>query len=304
MVNVYISLLTFNDNTATLECLESLETLKKENYNLSVVVTDNASIDKFIEVKKYKNFKLEILRNEQNLGFSGGHNVGINYSIKHGADYVVILNNDTISSPDLVFNLLKAFKNDVGITVPKIYFAKGYEFHKDKYKENELGKVFWYAGGEIDWNNIFGKHIGVDEVDHGQYDKEKQTEVATGCCMMVKSAVFGKVGLLDDTFFLYYEDADFSIKTNRKNFKIVYVPSAVIWHKNAAATGGSGSALQDYYITRNRMIFGFRYASLRAKQALFRESIRILLKGREMQKKGIKDFYLRKYGKGTYFKNE
>jgi GT2 family glycosyltransferase len=303
MKKVFISLLTFNDNKSTLDCLDSIETLKTESIKLSVVVVDNASENAFSVNKKYKNFELEIIRNEKNLGFSGGHNIGIKYALSEGADYVVVLNNDTILDRDLIINMLEGFKENVGVVVPKIYFAKGYEYHKDRYKKEELGKVIWYAGGKMDWKNVFGQHVGVDEVDRKEFNMPYETEIATGCCMMVKKEVFEKTGSLNQKYFLYYEDADFSMKIKKKGFKILYQPSAFLWHKNAASTGGSGSKLQDYYITRNRLYFGIRYAPLRAKSALFRESLRLARNGREWQKRAIKDFYKGIMGKGS-FKNE
>ena len=152
----------------------------------------------------------------------------------------------------------------------------------------------------MDWGNIIGHNRGVDEVDKGQYNKIEETELATGCCMLIKKDVLEKIGSFDDRYFLYYEDADLSIRAKKRGFKIVYVPKSVIWHKNAGSVGGSGSALQDYYITRNRLIFGFRYAPARSKLALFRESICLLLKGRKWQKQGAMDFYLGRLGKGSY----
>src|SRR3989344_360711 len=108
------------------------------------------------------------------------------------------------------------------------------------------------------------------------------------------------VGMFDDKYFLYYEDADLSMRIKKKGFKIVYVPSSIIWHKNAGSAGGSGSMLQDYYITRNRLLFGFRYAPFRSKLALFRESLSLLFRGRQWQKCGVIDFYLGKLGRGSY----
>ena len=84
------------------------------------------------------------------------------------------------------------------------------------------------------------------------------------------------------------------------NLKILYNPKAILWHKNAGSVGGSGSSLQDYYITRNRMVFGIKYAPLRSKISLIRESLRLLLIGRAWQKRGIADFYLGRFGKGTF----
>lgn len=302
MPKIFINLITFNDNVSTNACLESLEKLNKKAFELEVVVVDNGSKEKFETDREYKNFNLKILYSEKNLGFSEGQNLGIKYALEETADYIVVLNNDVIADENLIVELLNSFQSqEVGVVCPKIYFAKGYEYHKNRYEKKDLGKVFWYAGGLIDWENVFGKHRGVDEVDKGQFDQREEIQVATGCCMMVRRDVFEKVGLFDKSFFLYYEDADLSMRVKSKGFKIIYEPKAVLWHKNAAATG-SGSPLQDYYITRNRLIFGFRYAKKRVKLALFRESLKILLSGRSWQQIGVRDFYLKKYGSGSYIK--
>ena len=230
-------------------------------------------------------------------------NIGIKHALKNGGDYVLIHNNDTFVKEDFLQKLFDfAEKTEkAGIVAPKIYFAKGYEFHKDRYKEEELGHVFWYAGGNMDWKNVIGHHRGVDEIDHGQYDKIEETDFATGCSMLVKSEVFNKVDLLDEAYFLYYEDSDFSKRAKEARYKIYYLPSSVVWHKNAGSTGGSGSKLQDYYITRNRMYFGMKFASTRSKVALLREGVRNILSGREWQKAGAIDYFLGRMGKATRF---
>lgn len=303
MPKVFISLITFNDDKSTKECLDSLEKLNKKNFELSVMLIDNASKEKFEVTKEYKNFDLKILTSSTNLGFSGGQNLGIKYALDSDADFVLVLNNDVVADENLIVELLNAFDESIGIVSPKIYFAPGFEYHKDRYKENEKGKVFWYAGGEIDWKNVIGKHRGVDEVDKDQYEVKQETEVGTGCCMLIKRKVLESVGIFDEKFFLYYEDADLSVRVRKKGFKILYVPRGVLWHKNAAATG-LGSSLQDYYITRNRLLFGFRYASTRVKLALFKESLKLSLKGRKWQRIGVRDFYLRHFGKGSFLKND
>lgn len=303
MKHIFVSLLNFNGKKNTLACLDSLKDIKMGNFQLTVVVIDNASEEKFdLGSGNIGDIPLVIIKNKNNLGFSGGHNVGIKYCLENGADYVLILNNDTYVDKNFLEELLKASENDkkIGILAPKIYFAPGFEFHKERYSKKELGKVFWYAGGVMDWNNVIGHHRGVDGIDRGQFDKTEETELATGCCMLIKKEVFGKVGLFDDKFYLYYEDADLSMRARKKGFKIFYVGKSIIWHKNASSAGGSGSKLQDYYITRNRLLFGFRYSSTRAKFALFRESLILLISGREWQKRGIIDFYLGKLGKGSY----
>lgn len=303
MKHVVISLLNFNGKKNTLDCLGSLRNIRRDNFKLTIVIVDNASKEEIgLKSGTIGDIPSVVIKNKKNLGFSGGHNVAIQYALENGADYVLTLNNDTYVNRDFLTELLKIAEknNSVGILVPKIYFASGFEFHKDRYSQKEQGRVFWYGGGRMDWANVLGHNRGVDEIDRGQYDKTEETEIATGCCMLVKKEVFKNVGLFDDKYFLYYEDSDLSVRARKKCFKIIYVPSSIIWHKNAESAGGSGSALQDYYITRNRLLFGFRYAPARSKLALFRESLSLLLKGRPWQRQGVIDFYLGKLGKGSY----
>lgn len=302
-----VTVVTVNYNTAqdTDTFLQSIQKVNKPDFSLDIIVIDNGSKDSYKLPASLKKDNVTLILSPDNTGFSGGYNIGMKEALKRGAEYILIVNNDTLADPDLITNLIKAFDEDpkIGLTVPKIYFAKGHEFHKARYKKEELGKVFWFAGGDTDWDNVITKHRGVDEVDHGQYDTMEPTAFATGCCMMFKREVLEKVGLLDDTYFLYYEDADLNERIKRAGYKIYYVPKALLIHVNAASTGGAGSTLQDYFITRNRMIFGMTYAPLRTKIALARESLRLLRSGRPFQKLGIKDFYLRKFNKGTFFEN-
>ncbi len=306
MKTIYITIVDYHGKENTIECLESLEKMDTQDIALHVVIINNAEQGDISIEKKYKNFSIHIFNPHTNLGFSGGHNMGIEYSLKSGADAVLILNNDTIVHSNLIKELIVPLDHDknVGIVSPKIYFAKGYEFHKDRYKEDELGKVFWYAGGIMDWKNVIGHHRGVDEVDMGQYNTVESTDFASGCCLLVTREVFERVGIFNELYFLYYEDTDLSERVKRAGFIIQYIPQALLWHKNAASAGGSGSQLQDYFITRNRLLFGMKYAPVRSKIALLKESITILGKGREWQKKGVKDFYERKFGKGSFVTSE
>lgn len=302
MLKVLVSLVNFNGSKDTLSCLDFLDKVKIEEFKLHVVVVDNASTENFKTEKQYSNFELKIIRSNKNLGFSGGQNLGIKYGLENGVDYFVILNNDVILNENFLIELLRTFdqERDYGIVSPKIYFAKGHEFHKDKYEQKDLGKVIWYAGGKMDWKNVIGSHRGVDEVDNGQYDELIKTDFITGCCALIKREVFEKIGLFDEKYFLYYEDNDLSQRAKRAGFEIYYQPKAILWHLNAGSTGGSGSLLHDYYITRNRLLFGFKFASFKTKLALTRESFRLIIAGRKWQKKGVLDFYLRHFGKGSF----
>ena len=303
MPKVLVSVVNFNGSKDTLLCLDSLDKVKVQDFELYVVVIDNASKENFQIEKEYKNFKLEIIRSDQNVGFAGGQNLGIKYGLDNGINYFCVLNSDVMLDENFLLELLKTFETEknCGLVSPKIYFAKGYEFHKDlRYKQEELGKVIWYAGGKMDWKNVLASHIGVDEVDKGQYDKITKTDFVSGCCVLIKREVFEKIGFFDEKYFLYYEDNDLSQKAKKAGFAVYYQPNAILWHMNAASTGGSGSSLQDYYITRNRLLFGFRFASFKTKSALIRESIGFIVMGRPWQKKGALDFYLGRFGKGSY----
>lgn len=303
MQKVSIVILNYKGKENTLACLDSLkDNFLPESIKLDIIVVDNASKDNLVVALKTKYPNVIFIENKNNLGFAEGNNVGIKYATEHGTDFVLILNNDTIVDKNLISELLEVVKTNekIGIVVAKIYFAPGFEFHKERYKKEDLGKVFWYGGGEMDWGNVIGYHRGVDEVDHGQYDRVEATDFASGCCMFVKKEVFEKVGMFDEKYFLYYEDSDYCMRLKKRGYKIVYAPSAILWHKNAGSAGGSGSKLQDYYITRNRLLFGFRYASLRSKLALFKESMMLLVKGRYWQIRGVLDFYLMRFGKGSF----
>lgn len=305
---VAVVILHYKGIKDTQQCLESVFKADSKGLDLRVFLVNNNPTSVILERSRVKLgrsdrilSKLTLLKPKKNLGFAGGNNLGIKKALKWGADYIVLLNNDTRVSKKLFINLVKeAEKNEkIGILSPKIYFEKGYEFHKRRYKKADLGRVIWYAGGLIDWDNVYGAHCGVDQVDKGQYKKHEETDFATGCCMLIKPFVFDRIGFLDEKYFLYWEDTDFSVRAKSAGIKVFYTSKAHLWHKNAGASG-VGSDLHDYYMTRNRLLFGFRYAPARAKLALFRESLKKLLDGRKWERIGVKDFYLGRLKKGSW----
>ena len=297
MIKLCTVILEYQNPKMTLETIESLKlAVLPKNVKHQIVVIDNSPVpDGSLKpaLKKYRNIKL--IPTYKNTGFAGGNNRGIKYGLRYKADYFLLMNNDVLVERLFLKHLLAA-KAD--LAVPKIYFAKGFEYHQDRYRPKELGKVIWYAGGKFDWNEVLGRHEGVDEVDRGQFEQTKVVDFANFCCVLIKKNVFDKIGLLDPAYFLYWEDADFSHRAHLAGFKQVFVPQSRIWHKSSGSSG-SGSKLHDYYLTRNRLVFGFKYASARTKFALFRQSLRQLVSGRPGQRKGVLDFYLRRLGKGS-----
>lgn len=302
MRKIFVIILNFNGCKDTLECVDSLKKVRvSQGHEIIPVIIDNNSHDNSVPTFESHFPKIKLIKNKRNLGYSGGNNTGIDYALENGADYIIILNNDTLLERSSIYELVEALRTyNADVACPKIYFEKGFEYHKDRYKKNELGRVFWFAGAEMDFANVIGHHRGVDEVDKGQYDGKINIDFITGACFIAKIKVFEKIKGFNDDYFLYYEDADLSERIRAFDFKIVFAPKSIIYHKNAGSTGGSGSSLQDYYITRNRLLFGMKYAPLRAKIALIRESIRLLAGGRKFQKRGVVDFYLRRLNRGTY----
>ncbi len=297
-MKIVVVVLNYNGWEVTRDCLDSLQKLKRNDFQVDLLVVDNGSTDDSVKKLRLAYPEVNFLLNQYNLGFSEGNNVGVRWALKNGADFVLLLNNDTTISPDLISILYEAaLKQKIGgIFCPKIYFAPGFETHPERYKSSELGKVIWYAGGQIDWENMLASHRGVDEVDKGQYDVMIKTAYATGCCMLIRREVWETVGYFDKKFYMYYEDLDLSIRASRKGYGIYYVPQAYLWHKNAVSAGGAGSETQIYYITRNRMLIGMRYAPWRTKLALYREALNLLMRGNRTQKKAIGDFLRKKYG--------
>ena len=299
-MKVDIVTLHYKNQSLVDQCLTAIKRMQLDNLELKVIVVNNNPQENLTKLKnKYPDF--EFLEAGENLGFAEGNNLGLKQALDSGAKYFLLLNNDALVGKDLLVNLIKSMElnKQIGIVSPKIYFAPGYEFHHDRYQEKERGKVIWYAGGKMDWQNLLVSHRGVDEVDHAQYEECEETDFATGCAMLIKREVFEKIGLLDGKYFLYLEDLDFCQRAKNAGFKVFYNPFAIVWHLNAGSSE-VGGGLHDYYITRNRLLFGLRYAPLRTKFSLVKESLRLLFYGRSWQRKGVADFYLGKLGRGSY----
>ncbi|MBN8577748.1 MAG: glycosyltransferase family 2 protein [Cytophagales bacterium] len=235
-----ISIITINFNNLKVTC-EFLESTKSLTYkNFEIIVVDNASTENPASLLASRYPDVRLLVNETNLGFAGGNNAGM--SIAKG-DYFFIVNNDTEVTADLLENLLKPFSDQsIGVVCPKIkYFFSP--------------TIIQYAGF-TKINPVTGRNktIGDKEEDHGQYDVPAFTNYAHGAAMFLRKEVVEKTGMFAETFFLYYEELDWSARIQESGFKIYYQPEAVIYHKESMSTG-KNSTLKTYYLTRNRILF-------------------------------------------------
>ena len=279
MKKVFVIILNFKVKKLALRCIESV---KKSTYkNTEIILVDNDSDDGIEE--DVKKFDIYFIQTGKNMGYSGGNNAGIKKALKSGADYIFILNPDTTIESDCIENIINGIEdNKADIAGPKIYF--------------DGSKKIWYAGGIFDKENVIGSHRGVDEMDRGKYDIPEETDFVTGAAMMVKRELFDKIGLLDERYFLYYEDADFCERAKIAGFKVFYIPDAVVNHENAVSSG-LGSPLQDYYITRNRMLYASKFLTPRTRFALFREALRNF--GNPVRRLALWDFLTGNLGKGS-----
>ena len=211
-----------------------LKTLKKQTYqNCEVIVVDNNSSDGSADYVK-KNYPwVIVIETGKNLGFSGGNNVGIKHALANGAEYIILLNQDTEVEENFIEEGVKCLKGDgVGACCPKIKF----------YGTN----MIWCAGAhEIEsGNKKFSRmslltrsmndliiNRGYCEVDNGQYNKEEEISDFNGCAPFINRKVFEDVGFLDDRFFMYYEDIDFGVRILKKGYRIIYFPSTTVYHK-------------------------------------------------------------------------
>lgn len=240
---VFVIVVNWNRASDTIECVRSLQGLAYSNFE--VVVVDNASVDGSVTALRAAFPDLTVLRNTKNLGYSEGNNVGIRLALSRGADYVLLLNNDTVVDKDLLLELVRVATTHpgAGLVGPKIYDFR------------EPTRI-WFAGASINWSTGDSPHLGLGEHDTGQFNRVIEVDRLTGCAMMVSRAVFERVGLLDPDYFLYYEDTDLCVRAAKAGFKSYCVQTAKVWHKESSSTKASeGSDLHAYYHTRNRLLF-------------------------------------------------
>ncbi|MCX6726677.1 MAG: glycosyltransferase family 2 protein [Candidatus Shapirobacteria bacterium] len=306
MDHIAIVVLNWNQPKLTKKTIDSLQKITHPQFNYHFYLLDNGSSDNSYSQfeKLYLNNKqFTLLKTNDNLGFVGGNNYVLKIAKKNKYDYYLLINNDVIVKPDFLTVLHSYLKKNktVSLVGPKIYFAPGFEYKKNLYSPANLGKVIWFAGGLIDWQNIYCSHRGIDEIDVGQYDIPlRNPDYLTGCCLLFSHQLLTKLTGFDNRYYLYLEDADFCVRARHLGFNTAFVPESVIWHLNSGSSSAGGS-LHDYFITRNRLLFGFHYASFRTKIALFRNSFHLLSSSpSKWQKRGVVDYYLNRFGKGSW----
>ncbi len=208
---IFIIILNYNGKDVIKNCLTSV--FKNDYPNFEVVMVDNNSTDGSFEFAKANFSKADFIKNEENLGYAAGNNAGIRFALERMADFVLLLNNDTEVEKDFLTRLADAAEKDekIGIASPVIF--------------NGHTRQVWFSGGKINWLTM--KTIHSREV---LSEDCRETSFVSGCAALIRAAVFKEIGLLDEDFFLYWEDADFSLRARRAGFKNIAVVGSRVYH--------------------------------------------------------------------------
>lgn len=211
---------------------------------IQIVVVDNASTDDSLSALRDKwggNEQMHIITLDDNYGFSKANNEGVRWSMEQGIDYYLLLNNDTEIEADAIERLMRCGQDTQSIVVPKILYA-------------DRRDVIWCAGGTF--SPVIRKAVqnGLNQKDNGQFDVSGECQFANGCALLLSRNIVERVGFLDERFFLYYEDTEYSMRAAEKGVAIRYLADAVVYHKVNGSTGGNEKPANAYYITRNWLL--------------------------------------------------
>jgi GT2 family glycosyltransferase len=244
---VSIGTVNFNQPDVTAELLKSLREVNAYPH-LEIIVVDNGSMVNPVPAWQQQYADVHFIRSEVNLGFAGGNNLGIREA--NGA-YLLLINNDTEVTEDLIAQLVETMESNpaIGIVSPKIHYF-------------DQPGMLQYAG-YTPMNYFLARNycIGQFETDHGQYDqKSGATGFAHGAAMMVRREAIEKAGLMNENYFLYYEELDWCEKIRKAGYEIHTNLKALIFHKESVSVG-KRSVLKEYFMTRNRILFIRRNAS-------------------------------------------
>lgn len=248
--SVHVVTLNWNGLADTLECLASL---REQDYPaLKVHVVDNDSANDEAATIARQHPEVNVLRQDRNLGFCEGNNVGIRRALEEGADYVLVLNNDTLVPPDLISKLIEdsAPLEKVGAVSPVILYHPNRE-------------TVWFAGAVWDGLTAGFRHLLAGRPRSELKEQRPfQSAYACGCCMLVHSSVLRQIGLMDERYFAYYDEADWCSRMKKAGLECYVVPRASLYHKVSGSTPG---VISTYLMARNRLLWMKDHLTLRER---------------------------------------
>ena len=220
-VNLFV--LNWNGRDLILDCLSSLEKITYPN--VKVYVIDNGSSDNSVTAIRNQFPDYEIIELPENYGFARGNNAGFEL-VKQKADYTIFLNNDTIVDPNFVEPLINAMESNSTVkqSTPKIFYADNLDY-------------IWFGGGKVSLWAGWIRHLGIRQKDSMQFSFDRNVDYATGCCVCMRTVDFESIGMFDESFLMYGEDVDLSLRFRKQGGQILFVPESKIWHKVSSSIG-------------------------------------------------------------------
>jgi hypothetical protein len=220
-VNLFV--LNWNGRDLTLDCLSSLEKIIYPN--VKVYIIDNGSSDNSVTAIRNQFPDYEIIGLPENYGFARGNNAGFEL-VKQKADYTIFLNNDTIVDPNFVEPLINAMESNSTVkqSTPKIFYADNLDY-------------IWFGGGKVSLWAGWIRHLGIRQKDSMQFSFNRNVDYATGCCVCMRTVDFESIGMFDESFLMYGEDVDLSLRFRKQGGQILFVPESKIWHKVSSSIG-------------------------------------------------------------------
>ncbi len=249
-----VVLVNYNGKQYNDKCIASIlsSTVKEQ---IHIIVVDNASTDGSLELLR-RNWaesreQVMIISLKENYGFSRANNEGIRVLQRQGIRNFLLLNNDTEIDSHAIEKMFRDQKRTGAIVVPKIFYA-------------DKPDIIWCAGGGF--SKIIKKQIpyGYNKQDNEKFRKSGYCDFANGCCLFLTEEILNRLGFLDESFFLYSEDTEYSLRAKERGVPIWYCADALVYHKVNGSSKGNERPENAYYITRNwlmcsRMHMGKRF---------------------------------------------
>ena len=239
--SIYVVILSWNGREDSLSCLASLSRVAAPPFR--TILVDNGSSDGTAAAVRERYPAVEVIATGKNLGFPGGNNVGIRRALEAGADFVCLLNNDTEVDPAFLGEFLAAADRhpEGGIFGARVCYL-------------ERPRVVWSQGIRVRRlsGRVLTRHFNLPEVR--ARSRETEEDAVSAACLFARREVFERAGLMDERYFLCYEDIDLCLRARAAGFKVYAVPAARVRHRVSASLGGEGSSTIIYYSTRNQLL--------------------------------------------------
>jgi len=246
-IRVLAILLNWRQPEMTIECVRALQA---SDYSaLDILVIDNGSGDGSAQILPSNLFDVKVVSLPENVGFARGCNWGLRWARDNGYQWAFLLNNDAFVTPTTLTSLMRAAISDVALLSPKIFFEQRPEY-------------LWFAGGRQHPQLLEMRDTGQGQLDGPYWQRTRDVDYLVGTGLLVNITAVFQVGLLDESYFMYYEDLDWCIRLRQAGYKLRIVADAHLYHRVSFSSGGTNSPARVYYLALSSILFFYRHAHL------------------------------------------